>query len=144
MNGAGPFIHDPLDSVSAAAALGVASEAGKDLAHAGLSRLFCDHRPHLMVAEHITRTDDHRLFLTNTNESDEDRHKRGAPPSGKLDGFHSSHLGVAKRRLADLDGYAFQLLPRHRERLLLRLAYATHTRGEPVVELARSFMRPPV
>src|SRR6516164_5771305 len=36
MNGAGPFIHDPLDSVSAAAALGAASEAGVDLAHAGL------------------------------------------------------------------------------------------------------------
>ena len=39
MNGAGrasrPFIHDPLDRVSAAAALGVASEAGIDLAYAG-------------------------------------------------------------------------------------------------------------
>jgi len=35
-----PFIHDPLDSVSAAAALGAASEAGIDLAHAGPSRLF--------------------------------------------------------------------------------------------------------
>ena len=36
MNGAAgrPFIHDPLDSVSAAAALGAASEAGIDLAHA--------------------------------------------------------------------------------------------------------------
>jgi hypothetical protein len=44
MNGAGcagrPFIHDPLDGVSAAAALGAASEAGIDLAHAGPSRLF--------------------------------------------------------------------------------------------------------
>jgi hypothetical protein len=28
MNGAGPFVHDPLDGVSAAAALGAASEAG--------------------------------------------------------------------------------------------------------------------
>ena len=47
MNRAGcasrPFIHDPLDGVSAAAALGAASEAGIDLAHAGPSRLFCDH-----------------------------------------------------------------------------------------------------
>ena len=45
MNGATgpPFIHDPLDGVSAAAALGAASEAGIDLAHAGPSRLFCDH-----------------------------------------------------------------------------------------------------
>jgi hypothetical protein len=55
----------------------------------------------MMVAEHIARTDDHRLLLTNTNESDEDRHKRGAPPSRKHDGFHSGHLGVAKRPLAD-------------------------------------------
>jgi hypothetical protein len=43
MNGAGPFIHDPLDSVSAAAALGAASEAGIHLAHTGPSRLFYDH-----------------------------------------------------------------------------------------------------
>jgi hypothetical protein len=100
MNGAGPFIHDPLDSMNAAAALGAASEAGIHLAHTGPSRLFYDHRPHLMVAEHIARTDDHRLLLTNTNESDEDRHKRGAPRR-KHDGFHSGHLGVAKRPLAD-------------------------------------------
>ena len=53
MNGAGPFVHDPLDSVGAAAALGAASEAGIDLAHAGPSRLFCDYCPHLVVAEHI-------------------------------------------------------------------------------------------
>ena len=36
-----------------------------------------------------------------TNESDEDRHKRGAPPSHKHDEFHSAHIGVAKRPLAD-------------------------------------------
>jgi len=36
------IIHDPLDGVSAAAALRAASEAGIDLAHAGPSRLFCD------------------------------------------------------------------------------------------------------
>jgi hypothetical protein len=41
------------------------------------------------------------FFLTNTNESDEDRHKRGAPPSHNHDGFHSGHIGVAKRPLAD-------------------------------------------
>jgi hypothetical protein len=39
MNG---VIHDPLDGVSAAAALGSASEAGIDLAHPGPSRLFFD------------------------------------------------------------------------------------------------------
>jgi hypothetical protein len=100
MNGAGPFLHDPLDSVSAATALGAASEAGIHLAHTGPSRLFSDNRPHLMVAEHIARTDDHRVLLTNTNESDEDRNKRGAPASRKHDGPHSGHLGVAKRPLA--------------------------------------------
>ena len=102
MNEAGcvgrPFIHDPLDGVSAAAALGAASEAGIDLAHAGPSRLFCNHRPHLMVAEHIARADDHRFLLT--NESDEDRegkdhHKRGAPPRHKPDEFPRGHIGVA-------------------------------------------------
>jgi len=41
------------------------------------------------------------FLLTNTNESDEDRHKSGAPPSRKHDGFHSRHLGLAKRPLAD-------------------------------------------
>ena len=83
MHGAGPFIHDPLDGVSAAAALGAASEAGIDLAHAGPSRLFCNHRPHLMVAEHIARADDHRFLLTNVSDEDregKDHHKRGAPP----------------------------------------------------------------
>jgi hypothetical protein len=39
------------------------------------------------------------FFLT--NESDEERHKRGAPPSHNHDVFHSGHLGVAKRPLAD-------------------------------------------
>src|SRR6516164_4081655 len=38
-----PFIHDPLDGVSAAATLGAAAEAGIDLAHAGPLRLFCNH-----------------------------------------------------------------------------------------------------
>jgi hypothetical protein len=42
VNGTGLFVHDPLDGVSAAAALGAASEAGIDLAHAGPPRLFCD------------------------------------------------------------------------------------------------------
>ena len=38
-----PFIHDPLDGVSAAATLGAAAEAGIDLAHAGPLRVFCNH-----------------------------------------------------------------------------------------------------
>ena len=43
VNGAGLFVHDPLDGMRAAAALGAASEASIDLAHAGPSRLFCNH-----------------------------------------------------------------------------------------------------
>ena len=54
-----------------------------------------------MVAEHIARADDHRLLLTNTGESVEDRHKRDAPPSHYHDERQSGHLGVAKRPLAD-------------------------------------------
>jgi hypothetical protein len=53
-----------------------------------------------MVAEHIARTDDHRLLLTNTNESDEAA-TSAVLTSRKHDGFHSGHLGVAKRPLAD-------------------------------------------
>ena len=48
-----------------------------------------------MVPEHIARTDDDRLLLTNTNESDEDRHKRDARPSRHHDELQSGHLDVA-------------------------------------------------
>ena len=96
-----PFIHDPFDGVSAAAALGAAPEAGIDLAHAGPSRLFCDHCAHLMVAEYIARADNHRFLLTNTSESDEDRHKRDARPSRHHDELQSGHLDVVKTPLAD-------------------------------------------
>ena len=99
MNGGGRIIQDPLDRVSAATTLGAASEAGIDIAHAGPSRILCDHRPHLMVAEYVTRADNHRFLLT--NQSDQDRHKRGAAHSHKHDEVKPRHLGVAKRPLAD-------------------------------------------
>ena len=54
-----------------------------------------------MVAERVTRTDDHRLLLTNTSESDEDRHKRDARPCRYHDELQSGHLGVANTPLAD-------------------------------------------
>ena len=99
MNGAAgrSFIHDPLDSVSAAAALRAASEAGIDLAHAGPSRLFCDYGAHLMVAECIARADNHRFLLTNESNEDrkgKDHHNRSAPPSHKADEFHPGHIGA--------------------------------------------------
>jgi hypothetical protein len=43
MNAGGRIIQDFLDRVSAAATLGAAAEAGIDLAHAGPSRVFCNH-----------------------------------------------------------------------------------------------------
>ena len=92
------FIHDPLDTVSAAAALGAASERGIDLAHAGPSRLVCDDRPHLMVAEHIARANDHCRLLTNESDEDregEDHDKPGAPSSHKPNEFLPGHMGVA-------------------------------------------------
>jgi hypothetical protein len=42
-----------------------------------------------------------QTIIAFSNESDEDRHMRGARPSREHDGFHSGHLGVAKRPLAD-------------------------------------------
>ena len=72
MNGGGRIIHDPFDRVRAATALGAASEAGIDLAHAGPSRLLCDHRPHLVVAEHIARTDNHFAPPEASRKSDAD------------------------------------------------------------------------
>src|SRR6516162_1396231 len=43
MNGGPRIIQDTFDRVSAATALGTASEAGIDIAHAGPSLIFCDH-----------------------------------------------------------------------------------------------------
>ena len=42
---------------------------------------------------------DHRSLLT--NQSDQDRHKRGAGHSHKHDEVKPRHLGVAKRAFAD-------------------------------------------
>ena len=55
------FVHDPLDDVSAAAALGAAAEAVIDLAHPQPLRRVRKRGPKLMVTENIARADDHDL-----------------------------------------------------------------------------------
>jgi hypothetical protein len=55
------FVHDPLDDVSAAAALGAAAEVLIDLTHPQPSRGVRKRGPKLMVTEHIARADDHDL-----------------------------------------------------------------------------------
>ena len=55
------FVHDPLDNVSAAAALGAAAEVVIDLTHPQPLRRVRKCGPKLMVAEHIARADDHEL-----------------------------------------------------------------------------------
>jgi len=55
------FVHDPLDDVSAAAALGAAAEVVIDLTHPQPLRRVRKRGPKLMVTEHIARADDHDL-----------------------------------------------------------------------------------
>ena len=55
------FVHDPLDDVSAAAALGAAAEVVIDLTHAQPLRRIRKRGPKLMVTEYIARADDHDL-----------------------------------------------------------------------------------
>ena len=55
------FVHDPLDDVSAAAALGAAAEVVIDLTHPQPLRCVSKRGPKLMVTEHIARADDHDL-----------------------------------------------------------------------------------
>jgi hypothetical protein len=53
------FVHDLADGVRAAATLGAAAEAAIDLA--GRARRRRIHGPpHLMIAQHVAGTDDHR------------------------------------------------------------------------------------
>src|ERR1700675_2347296 len=55
------FVHDSLDDVSAAPALGAASMGVIDLTHAQPLRCVRKRGPKLMVTEHIARADDHDL-----------------------------------------------------------------------------------
>ena len=55
------FVHDSLDDVSAATALGAAAEVVIDLTHPQPLRRVRKRGPKLMVTEHIARADDHDL-----------------------------------------------------------------------------------
>jgi hypothetical protein len=55
------FVHDSLDDVSAATALGAAAEVVIDLTHPQPLRRVRKRGPNLMVTEHIARADDHDL-----------------------------------------------------------------------------------
>jgi hypothetical protein len=55
------YVHDPLDRVSAAAALGAAAEVVIDLTHPQPLRRIRKRGPKLMVTEYIARADDHDL-----------------------------------------------------------------------------------
>jgi hypothetical protein len=55
------FVHDPLDNVRAAAALGAAAEVVIDLTHSQPLRGVRKRGPKLMVTEHIARAHDHEL-----------------------------------------------------------------------------------
>ena len=57
------FPHDPLDGVSAAAALGTAAEVVIDLTHPQPLRSVRKRGPKLMVTEHVARADDHDFAL---------------------------------------------------------------------------------
>src|SRR5262245_63280882 len=52
-------VHDAADGARAAAALGAAAEAAIDLTGRPRRLLGADRRAHVVVAEHVARTDDH-------------------------------------------------------------------------------------
>src|SRR6516162_9212844 len=52
-------VHDAADGARATAALGAAAEAAIDLPGAARRLLGADHRAHVVVAQHVARTDDH-------------------------------------------------------------------------------------
>src|SRR5215469_5071668 len=52
-------VHDAADGARATAALGAAAEAAIDLPGGSWRLLGADHRAHVVVAQHVARTDDH-------------------------------------------------------------------------------------
>jgi hypothetical protein len=59
----GYIVHNPFDSVSAAAALGAAPEVVIDLTHPRTLRSTRKSGSKLTVTKHIARADDHELVL---------------------------------------------------------------------------------
>src|SRR5207253_7429442 len=53
------LVHDAADGARATAALGAAAEAAIDLPGVSWRRLAAERRAHVVVAQHVARTDDH-------------------------------------------------------------------------------------
>src|SRR5262249_46172738 len=53
------LVHDASDGARAAAALGAAAEAAIDLPRVSRRRVAAERRSHVVVAQHVARTDDH-------------------------------------------------------------------------------------
>ena len=95
----GYFIHDPLDSVSAPAALGAAAEVVIDLTHPRPLRSPRKSGPKLMVTKHIARADDHELVLADIsgqgrNEEESKRGHQSIPPRVLRTPFGTYRRGV--------------------------------------------------
>src|SRR6476646_7248615 len=98
-----------------------------------------------MVAEHIARTDDHRLLLTNTNKSDEDATSAVLHPAASM--MVSIRVISAWPRGRSRTRWLLILAPCEASRTPAaapRLRYPHGREQTSTSNLARSFMRPPV
>jgi hypothetical protein len=92
------IIHDPLDGVSAAAALGTAAEVVIDLTH---PRPLCSVRkrgPKLMVTEDIARADDHDFVLADiSGQGRNEENQNEAPTPSRHESYElaSGHISAA-------------------------------------------------
>jgi hypothetical protein len=91
------FLHDPLDGVSAAAALGAASEAVIDLPHPRPLLGVRKRGPNLMVTEHIARADDHNFVLDISRQGRNEENQNEATTPSHHDSYEvpSGHVGAA-------------------------------------------------
>jgi hypothetical protein len=91
------FLHDPLDGVSAAAALGAASEAVIDLPHPRPLLSVRKRGPNLMVTEHIARADDHNFVLDISSQGRNEENQNEATTPSHHDSYEvpSGHVGAA-------------------------------------------------
>ena len=92
------FPHDPLDGMSAAAALGAAAEAVIDLTHPQPLRRVRKPGPKLMVSEHIARADDHGFVLAGISgrgRDGENQNRATTPSRHESYGVPSGHISAA-------------------------------------------------
>ena len=92
------FPHDPLDGVSAAAALGAAAEVVIDLTHPRPLRSVRKRGPKLMVTEHIARADDHDFVLADiSGQGRNEENQNEAPTPSRHEPYElaSGHISAA-------------------------------------------------